>query len=128
MSYLKSSFWGAINMDAEKIVEWVDGFMDQLTEEFNQLGKEITANAEHAVREVEALGLSQEDAPRLVFDIADPMGSIQTSQERCQTHVGNIFDVFERLDPEEERLARIMIRERLCEFHSEISSLFSSGN
>ena len=106
------------------IEELVDGFMDQLVSEFNQLGKEITASAKHAGEEIEAMGLSQEDMPHLVFDLADPMGRIAASQERCRMHMGNIFDILDSLDPEEEKLARTMIREKLYEFHSEINSLF----
>lgn len=114
-------------MDAEEIAELVDGFMDQLAQEFNQLGKEITANAEDAGREVQALGLSQEEAPRLVFDLANPIGSIETSQERCRMHVSTIFDILDGLDPEEEKLARILIHKGLRELHWEINSLFSSN-
>jgi len=113
-------------MDAEEIEELVDGFMDQLAWEFNQLGKEITENAEDAGKEVEAFGLSQEEMPRLVFDIADPMGSIEISQGRCRAHVNNIFNILDGLDPEEEKLARMMIHKGLRELHLEISSLFSS--
>lgn len=112
-------------MDAEEIEELVDGFMDQLIDEFDQLGKEITENGENARREVKAMGLSQEDAPRLVFDLADHIGSIQTSQERCRVHVKDIFHILNDLDPEEEKLARVMIIERLHEFHSQLNSLFS---
>lgn len=115
-------------MDAEEIAELVDGFMDQLVSEFNQLGKEITANAEDAGREVQALGLSQEDVPRLIFDLADPIRSIETSQERCRMHVGNIFDILDGLDPEEEELARILIHKGLRELHSELNSLFSPND
>lgn len=115
-------------MDAEEIAELVDGFIDQLAWEFSQLGKEITAHAEDAGREVQALGLSQEEAPRLVFDLADPMGSIETSQERCRRHVSNIFDILGGLDSEEEKLARILIHKGLRELHSEINSLFSPND
>lgn len=115
-------------MDAEEIGELVDGFMDQLVSEFNQLGKEITASAEHAGEEIEAMGLSREDVPQLVFDLVDPLGRIVASQERCRMHVDNIFGILDGLDPEEERLARAMIRERLHEFHSEVSSLFFSDH
>lgn len=115
-------------MDAEEIAELVNGFMDQLASEFGKLGKEITENAEDAGREVEAMGLSQEDVPRLVFDIADPMGSIETSQKRCGIHVNDIFDILNRLDPEEEKLARIMIHQGLRQLHSEINSLFFSDD
>jgi len=113
-------------MDAEEIAELIHGFMDQLAWEFNQLGKEITENAEDAGKEVQAMGLSREDAPRLVFDLADPMASIETSQERCRAHVNNIFGILDSLDPEEEKLARALIHEGLRELHSEIGSLFSS--
>ncbi len=106
------------------IEELVDGFMDQLVSEFNQLGKEITVSAKHAGEEIEAMGLSQEDLPRLIFNLVDPMGRIVASQERCRMHMGNIFDILDSLDPEEEKLARTMIREKLHEFHSEIGSLF----
>ena len=111
-------------MDAEDIEELVDGFIDQLVSEFNQLGKEIAESAKHAGEEIEAMGLSQEDMPRLVFDLADSMGRIAASQDRCRMHVGNIFDILDGLDPEEEKLARAMIHEALHEFHSEINFLF----
>ena len=115
-------------MDAEEIAELVDEFMDKLVSELNQLHKEIAANAEGAEREVKDLGLSQEDAPHLIFDLADPMGSIEASQGRCRMHVSDVFDILEGLDPDEEQLARTMIREELRELHSEIDSLFSSGH
>lgn len=115
-------------MNTEEIAELVDGFIDQLAWEFNQLGKEITAHVEDAGREVQALGLSQEEAPRLVFDLANPMGSIQTSQERCRRHMSNISNILDGLDPEEEKLARILIHKGLRELHSEINSLFSPND
>lgn len=115
-------------MDAEEIVELVDGFIDQLALEFSKLGKEIIENAKNARKEVQTLGLSQEDAPRLVFDLANPIGSIETSQEQCRMQVGNIFDILDGLDPEEEKLARMLIHKGLRELHSEINSLFSSDD
>ena len=115
-------------MDAEEIMGLVDEFIGQLKGEFVQLSRELTVNAEGAAEEVEILGLSQEEAPYLIFNLADPMGTIGASQERCRAHTKDIFDIFEGMDSEEEALARSMIMERLHELHSEINSLFFSAD
>lgn len=114
------------SMDIEDITELVDEFIDQLKQEFAELSRQLTVNAEGAAEEVEILGLSQEEAPYLVFNLADPMETIKISQERCRVHTRYIFDMCEGMDPEEETLARAMIAERLRELHAEIHSLFSS--
>lgn len=126
--YSKNFLWENIPMDSEEIAELVDGFMDKLVWEFGQLSKELVVNAEGAAEEVKILGLSQEEAPYLIFNLADPMGTIGISQERCRTHVKDVFDILNGLDLEEEKLARIMIHKGLRELHSEIGSLFSSDD
>lgn len=115
-------------MDTEDITELVDEFIDQLKREFTELNRELVINAEEATEEVEILGLSQEDAPYLIFNLADPMGTIQMSQERCRVHARHIFHICEGMDPEEETLAQVMIIKRLRELYAEIDFLFSSAD
>lgn len=115
-------------MDHERIERLVDKFIEQLEEEFAHLGNEITQNAEGAMREMGMLGLSQEDFPGLVFNLADPMGTIAAIQERCRVHTKNLFYMIESFDPDEEKKARIMIIDKLQQIHSYISSLFSGDD
>lgn len=115
-------------MDTEDITELVDEFIDQLKGEFAELSKELAVNAQGAAQEAGILGLSQEDAPYLIFNLADPMGTIQMSQERCRAHMNDIFDICQNMDPEEETLARTMIIKRIHELHAEINSLFFSAD
>lgn len=115
-------------MDAEHITELVDGFIDQLREEFVQLSQELAVNVQKATQEVEMLGFSQEEAPDLLLNLADPMGSVEARREQCRMHANNIFGICEGMDPEEETLAHAMILERLRDLYEEIISLFSSQN
>ena len=115
-------------MDAEKIIELVDGFVDQLKCELVQLSKNFALNAEGAVEEAKMLGLSQEEAPYLIFNLADPMGAIESSQKQCLAHTNHMFDICQGMDPEEETFARTMIVQRLRELHEEINFLFSSAD
>ncbi len=115
-------------MDIEKIEELVDDFIEDLAGEFNQLKTTIDTNQVTACEELKLLGLSEQDAPRLFFDLVDPMGTIEASKERCKAHNDHMFDLLERLDPEEEAYARGMISQRLREMHAELSRFFSSDD
>ena len=115
-------------MDIEKIEELVDDFIEKLAGEFDQLRTTIDTNQEAAREELQALGLSEQDAPRLLFDLVDPMGSVDASRERCKAHNDDMFDILDRLDPEEETYARRMIGQRLKDMHADLNKFFSSSN
>ena len=116
-------------MDIEKIEELVDDFIKKLAGEFDQLRTTIDTNQEAAREELKCLGLSEQDAPRLLFDLVDPMGAVEASKERCSVHNNNnMFDILDRLDPEEEAYARRMIGQGLREMHAELNRFFSSDD
>ena len=96
-------------MDIEKIRRIADEYIEELGSEFGEFSREMVARAEEAQEEIEDMDLPED----LFINLLDPQKIFRASKTVCSALTEHMSILLQGLDPDEEREARRMVKERL---------------
>lgn len=109
-------------MDRENIQRIADQFIRKIIAEMVNMREGMIESVEGAVEEVEALGLSQNEASFLIWQVADVESMMHDTKRRFEQQTNRMVEALSTLEPDEEQEARRIIREQLVKIYTDLTS------